>query len=221
MQSGLQDAIQQQELRVAGVIQPAAPATKADGQFHLHWPKSKSFPSCRRSRSSALKIERPVADIEETDVDDMIQTLREQRREWASADRAVAESGDRVKALNSIAEVDGERIPEDRSPRQVQPVIGGWGPVRRLRRGADRRVGRRAEDRRTDLSRSPSATNRWRARRPKVEFRGAGRRDVRRCPRSTMSSPRSFGVEGGMEQMRADVRRNLERELRSGSSPTA
>lgn len=206
MQTSLQEAIQQQELRVAGVssLQP-----EDGGETFRFVAELEVFPELPEIDVSGLEIERPVVAIEDTDVDDMIQTLREQRREWSDAERA-SESGDRVR-IEFHAEVDGERIPESGS-RKAQPVVGGGA----LFEGFDAALtGVEAGTEKTVELNFPEDF-----RDPALAGKTA---DVTIKVLAVQSSElpdaddefaKSFGVEGGLEQMRADVQRNLEREMR-------
>jgi trigger factor len=207
MQSSLQDAIRQQELRVAGVssIQPGEDA-EATFRFTA---EVEVFPELPEIEVSGLAIERPVVEIEDTDVDDMIQTLREQRREWKDAERA-SESGDRVK-IEFHAEVDGERIPES-GTRQVQPVIGGGA----LFEGFEEALtGVSLDEEKTVELAFPEdfrdETLAGRTADVTIKVLAIQTSDL---PDADDEFAKSFGVDGGMEQMRTDVRRNLERELR-------
>jgi trigger factor len=207
MQSSLQDAIRQQELRVAGVssIQPGEDA-EATFRFTA---EVEVFPELPEIEVSGLAIERPVVEIEDTDVDDMIQTLREQRREWKNAERA-SESGDRVK-IEFHAEVDGERIPES-GTRQVQPVIGGGA----LFEGFEEALtGVSVDEEKTVELAFPEdfrdETLAGRTADVTIKVLAIQTSDL---PDADDEFAKSFGVDGGMEQMRTDVRRNLERELR-------
>jgi trigger factor len=207
MQSSLQDAIRQQELRVAGVssIQPGEDA-EATFRFTA---EVEVFPELPEIEVSGLAIERPVVEIEDTDVDDMIQTLREQRREWKDAERA-SESGDRVK-IEFHAEVDGERIPES-GTRQVQPVIGGGA----LFEGFEEALtGVSVDEEKTVELAFPEdfrdETLAGRTADVTIKVLAIQTSDL---PDADDEFAKSFGVDGGMEQMRTDVRRNLERELR-------
>ena len=68
-----------------------------------------------------LAIQRPVASVEDADIDNMIETLRQQRRAWNVVDRA-AQAGDLVNVEN-FAVVDGKRLPEEGVERGAT-VIG-------------------------------------------------------------------------------------------------
>ena len=61
------------------------------------------------------------AEVAENDVDDMLNTLREQRREWHAAERA-SQAGDRVR-VSYVADVDSERVP-DTGRHEIAPTLG-------------------------------------------------------------------------------------------------
>ncbi|MEM1082358.1 MAG: trigger factor, partial [Pseudomonadota bacterium] len=112
MQSSLQDAISEQNLRVAGVSrlapEPGGDTESSDFRFVA---ELEVFPELPEIDTSTLTIEQPVVSIEDEDVDQMLMTLREQRRTWSNETRA-AENGDRVQ-LEFAAQLGDQRIPED------------------------------------------------------------------------------------------------------------
>ena len=120
MQSSLQEAIGEQEMRVAGVnrIEPSPRDGEGDFEFTA---ELEVFPEMPAIEVSDLEIERPEVEIAEEDVDNMIDTLREQRRSWNEVSRG-AEEGDRVR-LGYVAELDGEKIP-DVGEHEIAPVLG-------------------------------------------------------------------------------------------------
>lgn len=207
MQNSLQEAIQQQELRVAGVSS-LQPDDEGESTFTFT-AELEVFPELPEIDVSGLAIDRPLVEIEETDVDDMIQTLREQRREWSDAERP-AEQGDRVR-IEFHAEVDGERVPESGSSK-AQPVLGGGAMFEAFEQaligvesGAEKTVELTFPDDFRDDSLAGKTAD--------VTFKALAVQ-ASDLPEPDDDFARSFGVDGGMEQMRSDVRRNLERELR-------
>lgn len=207
MQNRLQDAISQENLRVAGVS-GIRPENIADGDLRFT-AELEVFPELPEVDVSALDIERPVVEITEADVDDMIETLRQQKREWADAGRAAAE-GDRVRVEYS-AEVDGDRVPE-MGHREIAPVLGQdalFADFEKLLIGQDAGASGTAELTFPEDFRDPALAGHT----ARVEYRIAAV-EASELPAADDRLAEAFGVDGGMDQMRQEVRRNLEREMR-------
>lgn len=157
-----------------------------------------------------LKISRPVAAIEETDVDRMIETLRQQRRTWAPVQRA-AQTGDLVQ-VETVATVDGQRLPAEGTERGAT-VLGSGVMMEALEQAL---VGMTDEDEKTVQVAFPAD---WR-----VEALAGKTADVRIklvrvseavVPEVDVAFVESFGIKGGdIGKFRQEVRSNLERELK-------
>lgn len=212
MQKALQEAITEQELRVAGVSS-LAPEDEAGGKTFRFTAEVEVFPEMPAVDVSDLELERPVVEITEEDVDNMIGTLREQRRSWSDAGRAAAE-GDRV-TLEFHAEVDGKRVPGS-GERKLKPVLGSgvlfeaFEELVSGRAAGESGQGEIAfpDDYDDDEMAGQTA---------KVEF-SVQAVEASSMPEADDAFAESFGIEGGIEQMRVDVRRNLEREMRAARS---
>ncbi len=211
MESSLQRAIGQENLRVAGVsrLQPSA-GLEFEGDFEFI-AELEVFPDLPEIDVSGFSFERPVAEVTEADVDDMIDTLREQRRAWEVVDRAAA-AGDRVH-LSYVAELDGERIPSQ-GHHDLAPTLGRMASFPELEAAL---LGMGADDSKSVALSFPE-DYRYQAlagKRAEVELK-VKKVEGSDLPEVDAEFAAAFGIEGGVEQMRGDVRRNLERELRQG-----
>lgn len=210
MQSALQDAIEEQELRVAGVssVSPQEDGDGEAGSFRFI-AEVEVFPELPEIDASDIEVERPVGEITEADVDDMIKTLREQRRSWSKAGRPAAD-GDRV-SIEFHAQAGDDRIPEQ-GESKLQPVLGGgalFDDFEAALKGVEAGDEKSVElDFPEDFGNPDLA-----GRSAEVAFRVTAV-EASEMPEADDEFAKSFGIDGGMEQMRADVRRNLERELR-------
>ncbi len=209
MESSLQEAIGKEELRVAGVskLEPAS-GTEFEGDFEFV-AELEVFPEMPQIDISDMEFERPTAEVADSDVDDMINTLRQQRREWETVERA-AQAEDRVR-LNYVAEVDGERVPET-GRHELSPTLGNMTTFPQL----EEVLTGMAAGESKDVELTFPEDYRYQAlagKSAKVELKVA---DVEASdmPEVDDEFAESFGVDGGVEQLKADVRRNLERELR-------
>lgn len=213
MESSLQQAIGQEQLRVAGVsrLQPSS-GLDFEGDFEFV-AELEVFPELPEIDVSEFSFERPVAEITEADVDDMIDTLREQRREWETVERPAA-SGDRVR-LSYVADLDGERVP-DQGQHELAPTLGKMKSFPDLEAAL---VGMSADDAKSVELTFPE-DYRYQAlagKTAKVELT-VKKVEGSDLPEVDDEFAAAFGIEGGVEQMRADVQKNLQRELRQSVS---
>ena len=208
MQTALQEAISEQELRVAGVSS-MNPEDDADGAAFRFTAEVEVFPELPEIEVSDLEIERPVVEITESDVDDMIQTLREQRRSWSDAGRAAAE-GDRV-SIRFHASIGDQRFPEQ-GEHKLQPVLGSGALFEAFEQTL---TGMEAGDEKTVELEFPEDFGD-----PELGGKTAevsitvDAVEGSEMPEADDEFAREFGIEEGMAQMRKDVRKNLEREMR-------
>ncbi len=211
MESSLQEAIGQEKLRVAGVsrLQPSS-GLEFEGDFEFV-AELEVFPELPEIDVSELSFERPVAEVAESDVDDMIDTLREQRREWEPVERAAGE-GDRVR-LSYVADLDGTRVPEQ-GQHELAPTLGKMKSFPELESALQ---GMSAGDNKTAELTFPE-DYRYQALAGKTATVELSVKQVEGSdlPEVNDEFAALFGIDGGVEQMRKDVRKNLERELRQG-----
>lgn len=211
METSLQQAIGQEKLRVAGVSRLApSGGLEFEGDFEFV-AELEVFPELPEIDVSGFNFERPLAEVTEADVDDMIDTLRQQRREWEVVERPVA-MGDRVR-LAYVADLDGERVP-DVGQHELAPTLGNMKTFPQLEEAL---VGMSAGDTKS-LELSFPEDYRYQAlggKTAKVEL-SLKTVEGSDMPEVNEEFATAFGIDGGVEQLRADVRRNLERELRQG-----
>jgi len=207
MQTRLQQAIGEQKMRVAGVTR-LEPGSESDGQFEFT-ADLEVFPELPDIEVADLTIERPEAEVSDADVDAMIETLREQRREWHEVERA-ADVGDRIRAAY-VAQVDGERVP-DTGRHEIAPVLGKLESFPELESVL---TGLSAGDKKTLEMAFPESYRHQalagRTAEVELEVQAV---EASELPEVDDEFAREFGVEEGVDKLRADVRRNLERELR-------
>ena len=94
MSSSFQEAVTQEELRPAG--QPAVDAKEAaKGKDFVFVATFEIYPEVALNKLEGVEIQRPVTEISDEDVDQMIETLRKQQATFEDAEKA-AEDGDQV-----------------------------------------------------------------------------------------------------------------------------
>ena len=161
-----------------------------------------------------LAIQRPVASVEDADIDNMIETLRQQRRSWSVVDRA-AQAGDLVNVEN-FAVVDGKRLPEEGVERGAT-VIGSNMLLPAIEQAL---VGLSAGEEKVADVDFPAD---WRVadlagKSAKITVKAA-KVSEQHLPAIDEAFIKSFGVKSGkLDQFRAEVRSNLARELKGALS---
>lgn len=205
--SSFRDAIRQENLRPA--MPPSIAIPPGAGAEIEYTATFEVMPEIGAIDVGNLEVVRLDAEVGEPDIDRMVETLREQRRQWNKVDRG-AEPGDMV-LFEFMAESDDVRWPESGMER-AGTILGSGALFPEFEAML---TGVKADDERTaDLSFPENFREAALAGRvAKVSIR------VIRVQTSTLPEVddvffQSFGVrEGGLEKFRADVRANLEREL--------
>lgn len=203
------EAIRQQNLQIAG--NPDIKAEPAgDGGEIRYTATFEVVPDFGKIDPSTLKITRATASIEESDIDTMIETLRQQRRTWEPVERA-AEAGDLVNLETFAVTADG-RLPAEGSDRGAT-VVGSGVMFPELEAHL---AGMKAGDSREVDVTFPAN---WRvaelAGKPAKVTLTATKVSAPKLPDVDEAFVKSFGIKGGkLEQFRKEVRSNLERELK-------
>ena len=105
VQSSLEDAVRQEGIPLVGA--PSVELVNVDPGADLEFTATfEVLPEVDVVDLSTLRVRKPVAEISETDIDEMVESLRKQRTEWSPVERPVAVD-DRVVVDYSIS-VDGE-----------------------------------------------------------------------------------------------------------------
>lgn len=104
IESTFYEALQQEKLTPAGAPDfDPKPSNPGDGLEYTA--TFEIYPEIKIADMAGLEIEKPVATIEETDMEKMIETIRKQQISWEGADRA-AQTGDKV-TIDFVGTIDG------------------------------------------------------------------------------------------------------------------
>jgi trigger factor len=117
MQKSLQQAIRDEDLRPASTPRLDVEPERLDAGDLEFSALIEVYPEIDTIEVGSISIERPEAEITDEDVDDMLQTLRGQRKTWQDVERK-AQQGDRV-LLEYSAETDEGRVPEEGEQRMA------------------------------------------------------------------------------------------------------
>jgi trigger factor len=208
MQSSFMNAVVQESLAPAG--QPSLEVVQMEPGNDFEFTATfEVFPSVELANLGKAEIKRPSAEITEADIDQMIVRLREQRKGWDVVERPAAE-GDRV-TIDFVGRLDGE-VFEGGSAEDATFEIGAGQMIEDFDRGA--------------RGLAPGAQGTFDATFP-ADYRAenlAGKTVTFEVTMKKVEAPaqpalddeffKAFGVEsGGLEAFRADVRRNMQREI--------
>ncbi len=200
-------AVRENELRIAGnpKIEPAG-----EGEDLAYVATFEVVPDFGDVDVGALEVVRHTAEVKDEDIDAMVDNLRLQRRTWNPVERG-AKEGDAVE-LETFSTIDGERLPAEGAERGAT-VIGSAAMFPAIESAL---VGLKAgEDKDAEIE-FPAE---WRV----PQF--AGKTVKVNVKATKVSEPvlpevdadfiKSFGIKSGdAEQFRADIRSNLQRELK-------
>ena len=100
------EAITQEKLNPAGTPEIEPGANNAEGKPFEFTATFEVYPEIELKSLASETVERPVAEINDADLEELIADLRKQRSEWADADKA-AEKGDQVN-IDFEGFIDGE-----------------------------------------------------------------------------------------------------------------
>lgn len=210
--ASFREAVDQEKLQPA-----AAPAINTSGkpvEGEISYTATfEVMPELPEVDLAGLKLSRPVASIEDADIDRMIETLREQRRSYNAVPRAAAKD-DLV--LFEFHSVTGEgRYPEEGGERGG--VVLGSGQLHADIEEA--LIGKKAGDE-VEVEATFEASFRVPALAGKLATFHAKVLKVEEPTLPEFDKPfiESFGIEDGdVETFRDEVRRNLEREMESAT----
>jgi len=208
LREGFGNAVREHSLQIAG--NPRIEPANTDGDELAYVATFEVVPDFGDIDVTKLNVTRHTAEVVEADLDAMIENLRLQRRTWNPVERG-AQEGDAVE-IETWSQVGDERVPAEGTERGAT-VLGSGTMFAAIESAlAGMKTG---EEKVLDVDFPVD----WRV----PQFAG---RTVQVYVKATkVSEPvlpvvdgafiRSFGIKSGdLEQFRADIRANLERELK-------
>lgn len=208
MESSLMEAIQQESLKPASnpVIE-SMPEVKSKQDFEFT-ATIEVMPEVGDIDVAKLEVEQPDTKVTDADIDDMLDTLREQRASWEQVDRKPV-AGDQV-LLEYAADSDDGRVPEEGMTR-LAIVMGESGFDKLEKALADLTTGGVSEVnlKFPDNFSEPALAGK----KAKVALKVDSVRE-KQLPELDEEFIRSFSVDSGdLAEMRKEVGNNLEREM--------
>ena len=201
-------AVQQEQLNPAGGPQIEPISAASDDHFSYR-ATFEVFPEIELKPTKSLAVEVPRVEVLDSDVEEMLETVREQRAEWLAVDRKSA-AGDRV-VVDFDGTIDGEPF-EGGEGREV-PVVVGAGQVVE---GFDKAL------RKVAAGQSKTAKVKFPKDYPVADLAGkraafeisVHRVEEKQIPQVDEEFLEAMGIEeGGVDTLKAELRSNMEREL--------
>lgn len=208
MQTSFAEAVSQEKLKPAAGprIEPLSVGPDEDLRYRATF---EVFPEIDLQGVEGLAVVRPAAEVTDADVDAMVLNLREQRPRFELVEREGRE-GDRV-TMDFVGEVDGAPF-EGSKGDDVGVLLGGGRMLKDFETGI---TGMKADERRQVNVPYPAGYHNPALAGKVATFDVHVKKvEERRLPEMDDEFCREYGVlEGGVEQLRREVRDNMEREL--------
>ncbi len=208
MRSSFAQAVTQENLRPAAGprIEPIALEPESDLKYAAHF---EVLPDVKLNPLEALAIEKPVASVNDADVDAMIENMRVQRPVYTAVERAARDT-DRV--VFDYRVLIGDKLIEDGDVKNAQVVLGARQTMPELEEGLK---GVSAGEERSVAAvfpaNHPNKTVAGQTADLRLTIKAV---EAHSLPAIDEEFFRAYGVEqGGLDEMRSEVRKSMEREL--------
>lgn len=206
------DAIQQEKLKPAGQpdIVPAGDADSDDDTGFSFVATFEVYPEFVPVFNDSIKVDRPLVSIEENDIEDMLDNLRKQRTDYVVVDRE-AQNDDQI-VIDFLGRVDGEEF-EGGKAEKAPLVLGSNAMIPGFE---TQLIGLKAGDEKTIQVTFPEDYQADHLAGKETEF-DISVHEVKEShlPELDEELVKSFGIEDGtIESLRADIVKNMERELK-------
>jgi trigger factor len=185
------------------------PLSKADDSHFAYRATFEVYPDIELVDLGTLSFEAPDVGIEEGDIDRMIERLRKQRGSWEAVERPAAD-GDRV-VIDFLGKLGKEPF-EGGEGKDLKVVIGSGQVIADFEKAL---VGLSAGDEKTAKVKFPKdyGVEKLAGERATFEISVKSVEELK-LPEIDAEFMAAFGVDdGGIEALRADVRKNMQREL--------
>ena len=203
------EALVQEKIKPAGMPQIDAVEDADDKDGFTYAATVEVYPEVESVELESIEIEKPVAEITEQDLDNMIDKLLQQRKEWKEVDRAAAK-GDQV-ICDFDGKIDGEAF-EGGSGKDMSVEIGAG---KMLQEFEDGLLGMaKGEEKTVDVNFPDDYHGKDVAGKTAQFTLKVTKVSEAVVPELNEGLIKSFGVEDGdLETFKKDIRENMEKEL--------
>lgn len=206
------DAVQQEKLRPAGQpdIVPGDPSASDEQTGFSFVATFEVYPEFEPVYNDTVTVTRPVVEIQEADIEDMLENLRKQRTEYVTVERESRDDDQII--IDFTGRIDGEEF--DGGKAEKAPLVLGSNAM--IPGFETQLVGVKAGDEKTIEVTFPDDYQADHLAGKDTQF------DIKvhevkesKLPEFDEELVKSFGIEDGtLESLRADIRKNMERELK-------
>ncbi|WJV68063.1 trigger factor [Pectobacteriaceae bacterium CE70] len=210
MQRHFVDVIIKEKVNPAGAPN-YVPGEYQEGVDFTYSVEFEVYPDVELKGLDTIEVEKPLVEVTDADVDIMLETLRKQQATWKETDRAAA-AEDRV-TIDFTGSVDGEVF----EGGKASDFVLAMGQNRMIPGFEDGVVGHKAGEEFTIDVNFPEDYHAENLKGKAAKFVIVLKKvEERELPELTAEFIERFGVEdGSVDGLRAEVRKNMERELKS------
>lgn len=209
MQRHYIEAIVKEKINPAGAP-TFAPVETAEGSDIVFTATLEVFPEIELKGLENITVEKPLVEVKDADVDNMIETLRKQQATWTEVDSAV-EEGMRA-TIDFTGSIDGEEFEGGKA--ENFPLEMGQG---RMIPGFEDGIAGKSAGMEFEIDVAfPEDYHAENLKGKQAKFAiKVNKVEARELPELTDEFVAKFGVvEGGVDALKAEVRKNMERELK-------
>ncbi|AJJ18324.1 MULTISPECIES: trigger factor [Yersinia] len=209
MQRNFVDAIIKEKINPAGAPN-YVPGEYKQGEDFTYSVEFEVYPEVELKDLESIEVEKPVVEVNDADVDTMLETLRKQQATWKDTD-AAATAEDRA-TLDFTGSIDGEEF----EGGKASDFVLAMGQGRMIPGFEEGVIGHKAGEEFTIDVNFPEDYHAENLKGKSAKFDIVLKKvEVRELPELTEEFIKRFGVaDGSVAGLRAEVRKNMERELK-------
>lgn len=206
------EAIKAEDVRAVGM--PNIDDVKLEDEFLVYQATVEIFPEIDVQGADEIEVERQTASVSDEDVDTMIDNLRQQRQEFVTKEEGELEDGDQA-TFDFEGSIDGEKF-DGGAAEDFKLVIGS---NRFIPGFEDGMKGMKAGEEKTITVTFPEDYQAENLAGKDAEFKvNLKTIEQSQLPELNDEFFETFGVtEGGLDKLKADVRKNMEREIKNAA----
>lgn len=203
------DAIIKEKINPAGAPN-YVPGEYKEGEDFTYAVEFEVYPEVELQGLDSIEVEKPLVEVTDADVDAMLDTLRKQQANWKESD-AAATAEDRA-TIDFSGSVDGEEF----EGGKASDFVLAMGQGRMIPGFEEGIVGHKAGETFTIYVKFPEDYHAENLKGKDAKFDIVLKKvETRELPELTEEFIKRFGVEdGSIEGLRAEVRKNMDRELK-------
>jgi trigger factor len=208
IESSYREALAQENVRPAGM--PSIETIESEDKDNMSYTAVfEIYPEIEEIKFDVIKVEKPVVEITDDDLETVIQKLREQRKNWSEVSRA-ASKGDQV-LVDFEGRIDGE-IFEGGTGKEMAVEIGAGATLPEFEAGLE---GISSGEEKVVMVNFPDDYHGKDVAGKTAEFSlRATRVSEGLLPEVDQEFARVYGIEDGdLEKLRVDIRANMDKEL--------